>query len=135
MKWLSGGGVGAGLVAYENSSQKYKLDITPLKDDFKQILKAQPCTYKRHANSGYREIGFIAEEFDTLGLNKLVFYDREGLPDGLDYEKICLYLLEVLRDHEARLNPDSPYLKRDTENARFAAAPTVPAARSSKKKK
>jgi hypothetical protein len=78
------------------SSEKYKEDIRPLEEDFHKILEAKPKSFIDKV-SGERNIGFIAEEFDQLGLNHLVSY-RDGEPDALKYELISLYLLEVVKD-------------------------------------
>ena len=48
--------------------------------------------------SGQREIGYIAEEFHGMGLKNLVIYDKDGRPDGLKYELVSLYLLEIMKD-------------------------------------
>ncbi len=50
-----------------------------------------------------REIGLIAEDLHVAGLEWLVFYDGDGLPEGIHYERIALALLPVLQDHEQRL--------------------------------
>lgn len=87
-----------GLLFYDNSSRRYKENITDLKDDFAQILRAQPKTYTRPDYPDRGEIGYIAEEFQALGLDRLLYFDQEGLPDGINYRKISLYLLEVMKD-------------------------------------
>lgn len=88
-----------GTFFFDNSSRRYKRDITPLADDFKLILKVQPKTYTRPNAPGRWELGYIAEEMDSLGLNKLVFYDETGIPDGYNYGKMILYVTEVLKMH------------------------------------
>jgi Chaperone of endosialidase len=112
---------------YDNSSRRYKQDIRPLEDDFKNILRLQPRTYVREHAPEHTEIGYIAEELQSLGLDRLLYLDDKGLPDGLNYQKVCIYLLEVLRDHEAKLNPKSPYLERYVEDV------SAPAPKASKK--
>jgi hypothetical protein len=91
----------SGTFFYDNSSRRYKKDITPLADDFKLILKAQPKTYTRPGAPGIWELGYIAEEMDSLGLKKLVSYDETGIPDGYNYEKMILYVTEILKMHNA----------------------------------
>jgi hypothetical protein len=85
------------------SSRRYKENITPLKDDFALLLKAQAMTYTRPGNPDRWEIGYIAEDFHDLGLTRLVDYDREGHPDGIKYEKICLYLNENAKQQAREL--------------------------------
>ncbi len=82
---------------YQSSSKRYKEDVRPLEDDFHKILQVEPKSFMDKA-SGQREIGYIAEEFDGMGLNNLVIYDKEHQPDGLKYELVSLYLLEVVKE-------------------------------------
>ncbi|MGB2769552.1 MAG: hypothetical protein WBC88_07475, partial [Candidatus Zixiibacteriota bacterium] len=74
-------------------------DVQSLDDDFSAILHAEPKSFV-NATSGKQEIGFIAEEFDALGLSNLVFY-LEGQPNGIKYDMISLYLLEVVKELRA----------------------------------
>ena len=34
--------------------------------------------------------GYIAEELDSLGLNRLVLYDTQGRPDGIKYKMFSI---------------------------------------------
>jgi hypothetical protein len=86
-----------GAFYYETSTQRNKENIQPLDSDFDRIFQAEPKVYIDKA-SGQREIGYIAEEFDALGLTDLVIYDADGQPNGLKYERISLYLLEVMKE-------------------------------------
>ena len=72
-------------------------------DDFDKLLKAVPMTYTRPNAPGRWEIGFIAEDFDALGLKKLVDYGEGGEVEGINYEKICLYLTAIARKQGDRL--------------------------------
>ena len=92
-----------GLIGYDNSSRKHKRDITPLEDDFEKILTAQPKTYTRPDFPGRWELGYIAEEFHELGLVKLVEYDENKEPSGVNYDKINLYTVEVLKKQRGEI--------------------------------
>ncbi len=85
---------------YQSSSKRYKDDVQPLEDDFEKILEVQPKSFVDKA-SGQREIGYIAEEFDEMGLGNLVIYDKDGRPDGLKYQLVSLYLLEIVKEVRA----------------------------------
>ena len=89
---------------YDNSSRQTKENITPLKDDFYKILQVEPKTYTRPGDPERWEIGYIAEEFHDLGLNKLIYYDEDGSPEAINYPKICMYLVPVIRDLIQRIN-------------------------------
>lgn len=88
---------------YHNSTRRSKRNISPLEDDFTLILQAQPKTYTRSHNPDRWELGYIAEEMDSLGLTKLVSYDTKGIPDGFNYEMMILYVVEVLKLQQARI--------------------------------
>jgi hypothetical protein len=82
---------------YDISSQRYKENISELTDDFSKLLKLAPKTYTRPGKPERQEIGYIAEELDAAGLNKLVWYNEEGKPEGINYEKIILYTNENVK--------------------------------------
>jgi FtsZ-binding cell division protein ZapB len=89
---------GTGSIYWDNSSRKSKRDIVNFEEDFSLILKAQPRIYRRIGSpDSYWEIGYIAEEMDSIGLKKLVTYDLEGKVDGLDYDRIPVYLVEMAK--------------------------------------
>jgi hypothetical protein len=92
-----------GWLGTSTSSERYKENIAPLEDDFLKILKAQPVTYtcKETKEPG---IGFIAEDLDEIGLHHLVFYDTEGRPDGIRYDAVSLYLLEIIKTQNEEIN-------------------------------
>lgn len=105
-----------GEIGYDNSTRRDKRNISPLEDDFGKIMQLQPRTYTRPDAPESWEIGYIAEEAKSLGLDHLIFYDEDHKPDGINYRKLCLYLVEIVREHERRLNPDSPHLEKYIEN-------------------
>lgn len=86
-----------GLIGADNSSRRYKYDIKPLEADFSAILKAEAKIYRRKSDTTRIEIGYIAEEMDSLGLKPLIFYDKEGRVEAFDYERMILYVTEVLK--------------------------------------
>ena len=105
MKAKTGGGnfktvqinLNNGVVQYDNSTRRYKYNIKPLEDDFSLILKSQPRIYTRQPNETITEIGYIAEEMDSIGLQHLVQRDKDGVVDGFDYTKMVLYTVEILK--------------------------------------
>jgi len=88
---------------YDNSSRRYKENIAPLVDDFDKLLLAEPRTYTRPCDPNRWEIGYIAEDFAELGLERLLYYDEEGAPFGVNYSKLPLYLTEIVKGHRQRL--------------------------------
>jgi hypothetical protein len=92
-----------GLLYRNVSSLRYKFDIKKLSDDFLALLKVKPKSFK-YQGSNTSDIGYIAEDFDALGLTNLVSYDNEGRPDSIKYEKIPLYLTEIVKQQQADIN-------------------------------
>ncbi|MBN1337924.1 MAG: tail fiber domain-containing protein [Bacteroidales bacterium] len=82
---------------YDNSSIRFKENICAIEDDFARLLTVTPKTYTRPGNPDVWEIGYIAEEFDAAGLDKLVWYDDSGQPEGINYDKIVLYTNENVK--------------------------------------
>lgn len=93
---------GDGQINVENSSKRYKEDIEPLDEDFSRIMQVQPKSF-RFKESGRKGIGYIAEDLDELGLDKLVRYNKKGQPESISYDKISLYLLEVVKHQQAEI--------------------------------
>jgi hypothetical protein len=91
-----------GRIYMQTSSERFKKNIIPLKINFKQILNVKPVSYQ-YTQSNAKDIGYIAEEFEKLGLKDLLNYDAGGKPFSIKYDKLPLYIIEVLKDHEARL--------------------------------
>ena len=88
----------------ETSSLRYKRDVLPLREDFSKLLQAQPKTYARTGAPDRQEIGYIAEEMDALGLQPLIRYDEQGRPDGLLYNKMVLYLVEIAKEQQSEID-------------------------------
>jgi len=78
------------------SSARFKENIEPLADDFHKILKTEPKSFTPKGSS-VKGIGFIAEDFDELGLSHLLIY-QDGRPLSIRYELISVYLLEILKE-------------------------------------
>jgi hypothetical protein len=92
---------GTGNIYYEASSKKYKDNIQPLEDDFYKILKATPKSFV-YKTTGEKDIGYIAEEFEELGLHNLLTY-RDGQPDAIKYDLLSLYILEIIKDQQRQI--------------------------------
>jgi hypothetical protein len=97
------------------SSRRYKENIVPLADDFQKLLSAEPKSYTMKGDPNRREIGFIAEEIDGLGLTNLVHYTEDGLPDALKYEKMVLYLVEIAKGQKAQIESLNQKLKDERQ--------------------
>jgi hypothetical protein len=94
----------AGLVKKgTTSSRRYKENIQPMKTDFTKILQLEAKEYVRRDNPGQKEVGYIAEDLDELGLRTLTTYDAQGRPEGIDYPRMVIFANEVLKEHRATI--------------------------------
>ncbi|MBN3035082.1 MAG: tail fiber domain-containing protein, partial [Bacteroidales bacterium] len=103
---------------YDNSSMRYKENIGAIDDDFARLLTVTPKTYTRPGIPDVWEIGYIAEEFDAAGLDRLVWYDENGQPEGINYDKIVLYTNENVKAQNERiisLEDENNRLRRQLE--------------------
>jgi len=85
-----------------SSSRKTKENVEPLKEDFSKILKAQPVSFIDKATQE-PNLGFIAEDFHDLGLENLVVYDQNNEIQGLKYDLVSLYNLEVMKEMKSQI--------------------------------
>ncbi len=90
-----------GTVYYDSSSIKTKTNVRPLVDNWYNIFKLQPKTFI-DKSTGDRGIGYIAEELDAIGLKNLVVYNK-GEITSINYDKISLYLIEIIKDQQKRI--------------------------------
>jgi hypothetical protein len=131
MAYIPGAGSGVtikmdadGYLYGDSSSLRFKSNIQPLEDGFATILQAQPKSFAYNP-TGTQEIGFIAEDFDALGLKELVNYDKQGLPSGIKYDRIPIYLLEVLKQQQLDIQEIQQRLGITSDNLTVSPAGTV----------
>ncbi|MEM9885474.1 MAG: hypothetical protein AAF849_06245 [Bacteroidota bacterium] len=96
----------------ESSSNRYISKVKNLKTDFSQILNIQPKTYVQKENPGRQEIGVIAEDVEKLGLKDLIVYDQKGLPDGVQYRKMALYLIPVVKEQQETIKTQTAQIQQ-----------------------
>lgn len=108
-----------GRLGTASSSRRFKAAIRPADEEaMLAILDVEPKTFyyreeirrrtRERINAGAdytppREVGFIAEELEALGLGWLTFRDAEGEMQGVEYVMAVVALLAVARDQERRL--------------------------------
>lgn len=85
------------------STRKLKENIVDLDDDVYKILKIQPREYNRKSD-GVKDVGVIAEELVDIGLDKLVYKDEEGECKGVDYIKMPLYLIPIIKQQQTKIS-------------------------------
>lgn len=96
----------SGLYGTSASTERKKHNITPYAINADALLQLEPVSFNYIPEidpDQNPEYGFIAEQADTLGLYPLVGYDKDGEPDYFSYEKLPVFLLQIVKDHEARI--------------------------------
>lgn len=93
---------GDGRVYKGSSSLRYKEDVKILEDEFDVILEVEPKTFN-YKNGGMETFGLIAEDLDELGLKWLVYYNPEGEPESIHYQKISVYLTESIKERQKQI--------------------------------
>lgn len=98
--FLNNGSSPANQLLRSTSSIKYKTDVTDLTEtDAYKALDLRPITYKSLAEADDQtntHFGLIAEEVAEIE-PRLVHY-ADGQPDGVQYERLCVLLLKVVKD-------------------------------------
>jgi len=90
---------GAGSIC-TTSSERYKENFEELAYGLDSVLKLHPISfeYKPELNIGPgRRIGFTAEEVINV-IPEAVVLDKEGLPSGVEYEKLTAVLAKAIQE-------------------------------------
>jgi len=91
-----------GVLLKKSSSIRYKQNIRRLDSTPDQILQLNPVRFD-WKTTGEADIGLIAEEVEKA-VPDLVIYDKEGKPDAVKYDKITVYLLEVVKTQQEQID-------------------------------
>lgn len=97
----------AGLYGIGSSSRRFKENIVDAEIDTDAVLKiaVRNFTYKKDFDPDDSvQIGVIAEELEDLGLDQFLFYNEDGLVDGVAYEKLALALIPLVQEQQSRLD-------------------------------
>ena len=101
-----------GTIGRTTSARKYKTDIQPLSlsrgTTDKRILYMQPVSWQdkaeiQHHGVSRRYYGYIADDFHDAGLTEVVQYGADGQVEGLSYDRLGIYTIPILREHEESL--------------------------------
>ncbi|MHC4863947.1 MAG: tail fiber domain-containing protein, partial [Planctomycetota bacterium] len=116
---------GTGKLWINSSSRRYKTNIADLETDGGAVLKLRPVGFQ-YKSSGQQDIGLIAEEVERY-ISDLVIYDNEGRANAVKYDKVGLYLLEVVKAQQKRIGALEERLGvlERTIGQRFAVAKEV----------
>jgi hypothetical protein len=120
-----------GRVTYVTSTERVKSDIQDLQVDPGAVLQLRPrtwlpgpttrqCPEWMHAQhpegdchagelvdppaDAVREVGFVAEELDALGLHDFVEYGTDGLPMSIRYDRMTAALVPLVQQQQAQID-------------------------------
>ena len=97
----------SGLYGTSASTERKKHNIKPYAIDTYAVLLLEPVFFnylKSIDEEQNPEYGFIAEDADRIGLYELVGYDKEGLPEYFAYEKLPIFLLQLIKELKAEID-------------------------------
>jgi len=86
----------------ELSSIRYKENIRPIDNSLNKILQLKAVIYDKKDKSSMNEPGLIAEDVLNV-IPELVQLDEEGNADGIHYTKITAYLIECIKELNAKI--------------------------------
>lgn len=97
----------AGLYGTTASTLRKKHEIQSYKIDSNALLNLDVKTFKYKPEIDEAQTvqyGFIAEEAQELGLDELIQYDSTGIPDYFAYEKLPIFLLQLIQELKAEID-------------------------------
>ena len=89
------------------STRRKKHEIESYKIDSNALLNLDVKTFKYKPEfdpNQQVQHGFIAEEAQALGLDELIQYDETGVPDYFAYEKLPIFLLQLVQELKAEID-------------------------------
>jgi len=93
---------GNGWLVKQSSSRRYKENIRKLEVDPEKVLQLEPVKFA-WKTTGQEDVGLIAEDVETV-IPDLVIYDKEGQPDAVKYDKVAIYLLQLVKAQQEKIS-------------------------------
>jgi hypothetical protein len=97
----------SGLYGTTASTRRKKHEIESYSIDSAALLNLDVKTFKYNPDIDEAQsvqYGFIAEEAQELGLDELIQYDSTGVPDYFAYEKLPIFLLQLIKELKAEID-------------------------------
>lgn len=102
------------------SSERYKENIKPLSVNTANVLDLQSVSF-RYIELKQEDVGLIAEEVDKV-IPDLVVYDKNNNPESVKYDRVSIYLLEVIKEQQGKIESQ----ENDIENLKSALCEEFP---------
>lgn len=101
-----------GNIGRSTSARKYKADITEANDVISKanlLYTIKPASWFDKAElktngSSDRYYGFIADEFDELGLKEVVQYGDQGQVESLAYDRLSIYMIPLIQEQKKQID-------------------------------
>lgn len=96
-----------GVMGIGASSERFKENIVDADIDVDAVanIRVRNFTFKPDfSDDDSVQVGVIAEELIELGLEQFVFFDDEGVPDGVAYDKLALALIPLVQKQQAQID-------------------------------
>lgn len=97
----------AGNFGNSTSTRRNKHQIQSYKINTEALLQLDVKTFKYKPEldeDQTTQYGFIAEEAQELGLNELIQLDKNGIPDYFSYDKLPIFLLQLIKELKAEID-------------------------------
>ena len=92
---------GNGRVFRDSSSMRYKENVSDFLEDYTKILGVEPKLFNYKSDETKSLVlGYIAEDFHDLGLEKLLVYDDEGKAEAIRHDKTTVYAIEMIKKQQ-----------------------------------
>lgn len=95
-QWRALGVQANGVLAHTASAARFKENIAALEVTDEQVQALQLVEFD-WIESGYRDVGLIADTVADAGLDPFVFHDDDGEVLGIHYDRVSLSLLPVVQ--------------------------------------
>ena len=97
-----------GTLGIGSSSERFKKNIVDADIDVDAVKQVRVKNFvydpKFVESDGSVQVGVIAEDLVSLGLSEFVFFDEDGKPEGVAYERLCLMLLPLVQSLDERVS-------------------------------
>jgi hypothetical protein len=85
------------------SSIRFKENVRPLEYNKEDLLSLEPVRYDWKEGGKNDDVGLIAE--DVLNhIPEVVAVSEDGVVDGIDYSRLSVFLLQLVKEQEERIN-------------------------------
>lgn len=99
-----------GQIRRSTSASRYKQDVENLVIDPDAVLSLEAKTWRdrnevaENPNSDNWYIGYMAEELESLGLDVFVDYNEHGDPENIEYDRMSVALLSVIKRQQSQID-------------------------------